>query len=84
MTSLPIHATSADPEFAPLRRAPAPAYWNEVPPHPFVRGAAATPVVRAPTTAQPLTDVENRWLVAIAGGVMSAILGALCGAALSL
>ncbi|MGA0545570.1 hypothetical protein ACO2Q1_09860 [Brevundimonas sp. VNH65] len=84
MTSLPLHATSSNPEFAPLRRAPAPAYWNEVPPHPFVRGSAATPIVDAPMPAQPLTDVETRWLIAVGGGVMSAILGALCGAALSL
>lgn len=73
MTSLPI--------------TPARTEATSYPPHPFtvrqdVSGPSTAP---GESTGQlAMTEEEARWLVAIGGAVLSAIVGGLCGAALSL
>ena len=90
MTILPIHAASTDPDFQPIRRAPTPAYWDQVPPHPFLGDRVRTANVVRPIvpgaglSAPDLGETEMRWIIAVGGAILSAILGALCGAALSL
>ena len=73
MTSL--HMTHADVEA------------TSFPPHPFtVRQPAMLRQAVAAETPETfsLGETEARWMIAIGGAVASAIMGALCGAALAL